>query len=432
MDFTDNKGEAVASGNGLGNADRANALRRTQHAVRAAITAVTLVNPQSTEELSKREQSARDFTHSVQGRIVIALHQYLYSQGVFVLRSDLSKALAQPEQQQFLARLADEFEITNRAVRLAADIGSISLAEKQKAMTALYEIEAKCADAHGDRRALEGAAVSLQKSIRAWPGQPRFIGLAILAFIGCGALYARSYPFGLTLLAIAVLLGASRLRAFERSKREVLARIIQANGQFESLVTDEISERPVFSKGEDRAKVKATALGVISAITATTALIFGVQRGAADVSHSARQQAAANSSGQSAPAATLRANEPMPAFEWLIGKAPSAVVDDPRFRAAFSRVGPKEWRRISERLDVSDASGIQLKNGFYFAEGCKAHFCGSDIAAFAIDASTGKGDVLYRTTFDQPLGKSITRTFSWANMPSSATPLAPWAALNNM
>jgi hypothetical protein len=30
------------------------------------------------------------------------------------------------------------------------------------------------------------------------------------------------------------------------------------------------------------------------------------------------------------------------------------------------------------------------------------------------------------------LGKSITRTFSWANMPSSATPLAPWAALNNM
>jgi hypothetical protein len=133
------------------------------------------------------------------------------------------------------------------------------------------------------------------------------------------------------------------------------------------------------------------------------------------------------SAAQAGDAPRPSASASAPDFKWIAGKLPSDVASDSRFRAAFNEMRPNEWRRIVERLGVGDASGVTLQNGYYFAEACKPHACGTDYAAFAIDAATGKGDVMYRATVDEASGKSITRSFAWPELPIAATPLAAWA-----
>ncbi|MCE4540880.1 MULTISPECIES: hypothetical protein [unclassified Caballeronia] len=116
--------------------------------------------------------------------------------------------------------------------------------------------------------------------------------------------------------------------------------------------------------------------------------------------------------------------------KWMVGKLPSEVVGDQRFRKAFNELRPNEWKRIVERFGASDIAGVQLKDGFYFASGCKQHACSSDLAAFAISASTGEGSVMYRATVNEATGKTVTRSFSPPDTPIERTPLAAWAKEN--
>jgi uncharacterized protein YecT (DUF1311 family) len=46
---------------------------------------------------------------------------------------------------------------------------------------------------------------------------------------------------------------------------------------------------------------------------------------------------------------------------------------------------------------------------------------------FAINASMGKGDLIFRETVDYTTGKTVVRSFVWSDLPLESTPLAEWA-----
>ncbi|MDR5809842.1 hypothetical protein [Caballeronia sp. LZ019] len=386
----------------------------------------------SWDSTSKREQAAREFADLVKRRVIAALHDYLLSHGVYVRRQELGKALVLEECRTLLQELSLQFDSVGKAIGLAQDLGSISLGEKEKAMAALYEIESRFAEAKGQRGELKSGAVSLQRNIKAWPTPPSFIGAFCLALLGCAFLVARSYPFGLVLIAIASWLGFRRPRQFETTKREVIGRISAAEQAFDSLVTQEISPRSTLSNTQDMTRAKAVILSAIIAVVALAAASYGVfNKPPGD--QATNLTSAAHDDLQRHGTADERALErSVSNFSWLVGKMPWGVVKDKRFRSAFNHVPANEWKTIADRLAVTDAGGIQFRNGYYFAEGCKAHFCGSDLAAFAINAATGRGIVIYKAAWDQPAGKSVTRRFLWPDTPIELTPLAEWATSNGL
>jgi hypothetical protein len=71
-----------------------------------------------------------------------------------------------------------------------------------------------------------------------------------------------------------------------------------------------------------------------------------------------------------------------------------------------------------------------VKDGYIVGEGCKAHACASDNAAFAINEATGKGDIVFRETVDATAGKSLAKYVTWKDLPFDATPLADWFKAN--
>jgi hypothetical protein len=66
-----------------------------------------------------------------------------------------------------------------------------------------------------------------------------------------------------------------------------------------------------------------------------------------------------------------------------------------------------------------------VKNDYIVGEGCKAHSCASDAAAFTINVSTGKGDLILRET-DHATGQVARKAFAWSELPLDSTPLAGW------
>lgn len=115
--------------------------QRTSRPIGSVVAGSHRIDSANTERLSKREQATLDFVLMVQNRTSAALVRYFISHGVHVAPDDLSEAVTLQEHQPFLETLSREFEVTTKAIRLALDIGSISLAEKEKAMLAVYEIE---------------------------------------------------------------------------------------------------------------------------------------------------------------------------------------------------------------------------------------------------------------------------------------------------
>ncbi|POR51062.1 uncharacterized protein DUF4236 [Paraburkholderia eburnea] len=179
-------------------------IRRTSTPVRSVVAGSSRIDSASIERLSKREQAARDFVAQVQARTTDALLQYFFSHGVYVRRDDIAEAVTLEEHQGFLETLTREFEATTKAVRLAVDIGSISLAEKEKAMLAVYEIERKCAANLGGSGQLADEAVSLTRTIQAWPSPPNFIAQFLLSLLASLLIFLGSIPVGLVLLVVAL------------------------------------------------------------------------------------------------------------------------------------------------------------------------------------------------------------------------------------
>lgn len=403
--------------------------QRTSRPISSIVACSSRIDPVTTERLSKREQATQDFVQMVQARTSTALQQYFVSHGVYVAAGDLSDAVTLEEHQPVLETLSREFEVTAKAIRLALDIGSISLAEKEKAMSAVYEIERKCAEHHGAHGELGTASSALLSAVRAWPKPPAFMAPILAGLFGCFIL-ARNVPVGLILVCFALAYGGYRALTFMRRKAAVAAAIDQANQRFESLLNVEVTPRPTVTAGRDLVSLKAAGFGALILVAAIYALVV-----------SPRQSTEKNSAPVEAATteATVAATAPVPAvasrsgtaFNWLVGKYPSDVVNDRRFRAAFNGISRADWGKISERLAVTNAGGIQSKDGYLVASGCMAHFCNSDQAAFAISEVTGKGDLVFS---EAPASSHdpVVKGFQWPELPISGTPLVDWARENGM
>ncbi|MGF6871438.1 DUF4236 domain-containing protein [Paraburkholderia sp. MM5477-R1] len=166
--------------------------RRNSHGTSASIGTGYM----NTENLSKREQATQEFVYKVQSRTTNALRQYFISHGVYVEDDDIGDAVTLEEHQPFLNTLAHDLALTTKAIKLAVDIGTVSLAEKEKAMLAVYEMEHKCAAAHGPRGELQAAASALLARVQACPSAPGFVGPLFAALLGCFLMAVLGVPWG--------------------------------------------------------------------------------------------------------------------------------------------------------------------------------------------------------------------------------------------
>ncbi|MEX3930067.1 DUF4236 domain-containing protein [Paraburkholderia sp. BR10936] len=423
------RGRVTASipGTGIRYTHNVNA-RRTANPVRSVVAGSSRFDSASTTQLSKREQAARDFVAQVQSRTTDALLQYFFSHGVYVRRDDLSEAVLLEEHQAFLETLGREFEATTKAIKLAVDIGSISLAEKEKAMLAVYEIEGKCTAHLGEHGQLANEAIFLANAVASWPKSPNFVGPLAIGLLTSLFILMGSIPIGLVFLVVAFGYGWHSLKSFKKKSAAANESLEAANARFDSLLATEISPRPTLAVTDDFVGTKAAGFGAVTIVLA----MFAVYQS----SHGVHQDAVASSGTELAAAsaasvtAATQGDAQHSDFGWLLGKSPHDVVGDKRFRAAFSHVSRADWKKFVDRITVSSASGIYEKDGYIMGEGCKPHECVSDNAAFAINAATGKGDIVFRETADASTGKSASKVVTWKDLPLESTPLADWLKAN--
>lgn len=402
--------------------------RRSPNPVRSVVAGSSPIDSAGTERLSKREQAARDFVAQVQARSSDALLQYFFSHGVYVRRDELSEAVTLEEHQGFLQTLSRDFEATTKALKLAVDIGSISLAEKEKAMLAVYEIERKCAANLGERGGLADEAVSLANAVASWPKSPNFIGPLVVGLLSSLIIVAGGIPIGLIILAVAFVYGWLSFASFKKRRAAASAALGVANARFDSLLETEISPRPTPAVAEDFTRTKAVALSAIGVAIAVFAAYQGNRDSQKDPVLVSGTDAAVTSA--SSENAQMQGDSSHSDFAWLIGKAPYDVVGDKRFRAAFGHISRGDWKKIVDRLTVSSAGGIYEKDGYIVGDGCKPHACASDDAAFAINEATGKGEIVFRETDDASAEKSVAKAVTWKNRPLQSTPLIDWLKAN--
>lgn len=398
--------------------------QRTSRPIGSVVAGSSRIDPANTERLSKRERATQDFVLMVQNRTSAALVRYFISHGVHVAADDLSEAVTLEEHQPFLETLSREFEVTTRAIRLALDIGSISLAEKEKAMPAVYEIERKCAEQQGALGDLGTASSTLLSTVHTWPKPPALIAPLVVGLVGCFIL-AYSVPAGLLLAAAALVYGGYNAVTFMRRKEVIAAAIDNANQWFDSLLKVEVTPRPALKVRNDFVPLKAVGAGAVILLAGAYALLVPSRQ--SNTQLGAPVQAAASADAPAAETAPVpTASRPDAAFSWLVGKYPSDVVNDRRFRAAFRGISRSDWAKIAERLTVTEAAGIQSKDGYLVGSGCMAHSCSSDQAAFAISEATGKGDFVLTET-PSSSSNAIVRTYQWPGLPIDKTPLVNWA-----
>ncbi|MGF6976541.1 hypothetical protein QFZ94_004991 [Paraburkholderia sp. JPY465] len=400
---------------------------RTSRPVSSVVSGSSSLDADVTERLSKRERETQDFVQKVRSRTSTALVDYFFSHGVYVHEDDLSEAVTLEEHQGFLESLAPEFEATTNAVRLAADIGSISLAEKEKAMRAVYEIEERCADRHGERAELSEAASALLSAVRSWPSTPSLGSPLVVALLGSFITYAANLWAGLGLTALAFLYGASNVSRYKRMRTAALAAIDPTTQRFNSLLTAEVTPRPSLLTGEDCVIPKAVGAGGVVLVATLFAVVMHFTHPTGLGAHPTDGDAPETSVSAS-PSTEMQRSQRTQAeseFSWLAGKSPSDVVNDSRFKAAFRNVSRVEWKKISERLAVSHVAIVQSKDGFLVGEGCMKQGCDSNKAAFAINESTGKGDLIVMETPSSSNSPTFA-TYQWRNMPVAQTPLADW------
>lgn len=403
--------------------------RRNSHGTSAS-TGSEYMN---TDNLSKREQATQDFVYKVQSRTTNALRQYFISHGVYVEDDDIGEAVKLEAFQPFLNTLAHDLALTTKAIKLAVDIGTVSLAEKEKAMLAVYEMEHKCAAAQGPRGELQTAASALMARVRAWPSAPGFVGPLFAGLLGCFLMDVLSVPVGLGLTGFALAYGGYKTLSFLRKKSVSSQAIKEANEWFQSKLTVEVTPRPAVRSSKDYIALKAAASAAVTAAAVIYTIIVHPHHPAPSGNGeqaTLQSTTTADSSNGVMPAAatatTMNTGHPVPDFGWLVGKNPSDVVNDKRFRSAFNGVSRADWKKIAERLAVVNSSGIQLQDGYLVAQGCKEHECSTEQAAFAVNATSGKGVMLVKQTSNSSGNASI-KIFQWPDLRVGVTPLSSWA-----
>lgn len=197
-------------------------------------------------------------------------------------------------------------------------------------------------------------------------------------------------------------------------------------------MTKEISARPAIRDTNDNVRSTAWLLVGIVLVLAVASTLYhlgAIDRAVSGSTSSPDVDSASSSATpkllSGTPGLAEQAQRSIVQFDWMIGKNPYEVLNDRRFKNAFKGISRNEWKKITDLIAV--ASKITFQNGYYVGSGCKAHMCGSDMAAFAISKATGRGDMTYQETVDFNSNKTAVRNFSWPDIPIASTPLADWA-----
>ncbi|HKR41800.1 MAG TPA: hypothetical protein VJU59_19370, partial [Paraburkholderia sp.] len=192
----------------------------------------------------KREQANEEFLEKLHGRTTGALLKYFFSHGICVDKFELNKAAKLPDHQAVFAQLEPQLSQVNEAVKLLNDIGSLSLSAKEKAMRAVYEVEARLAESHGHIQGLESAIATLVTANEAAPQKPKLWPYAVW---GSLFLVATVWVHPAIVIALAVYgVGFTKYRQFRKRKAQSDQRILDANVQFDQVVLSEITPRNEF------------------------------------------------------------------------------------------------------------------------------------------------------------------------------------------
>jgi hypothetical protein len=191
--------------------------------------------------MSRRDQANEEFLERLKGRTARAVQQYFFSHGICVSRFDVRRAMRLPGHEGTFAALTPCFAQVNEAISLLSDIGSLSLASKEKSMRAVYEIEARLAERVGTVEGIETAVARIGVALRAVPDKPKhwpfvFWGtaLVLMAFV--------AWQWAL-LGAIVYAAGVSQLLTYRKRKAAADRSLAEANAMFDAVTALEMTPR---------------------------------------------------------------------------------------------------------------------------------------------------------------------------------------------
>lgn len=189
----------------------------------------------------KREQANEEFLAKLHGRTTGALLKYFFSHGVCVDKFELNKAVQLAEHRAVFAELDSQLAQVNEAVNLLNDIGTLSLNAKEKAMRALYDVEASLAARHGQVQGLERAIARLVAAKEAAPRKPKLWPYVVwgTVFVACALIAHGLAAIGIVIYAIAV----GKYQQFKKRRALSDRRIQDANRDLDQVVISEITPR---------------------------------------------------------------------------------------------------------------------------------------------------------------------------------------------
>jgi hypothetical protein len=189
----------------------------------------------------KRELANEEFLDTLRRRSSRAIQNYFFSHGVCVDKADFTRAIAMPEHRDVFSPLESPFAQINEAASLLVDIGSLSLPAKEKAMRAIYAVEARLMEFRGPVEHLglaiaqvHAAQEAVPQKPKAWPYAVGGSAFMLLAFVAVAW----------TIVGVIIYsVGAGKLYAYKRRKSLADEALREANATFDQLAMSEVTAR---------------------------------------------------------------------------------------------------------------------------------------------------------------------------------------------
>lgn len=145
--------------------------------------------------LGVRAQANADFADNLEERLRKAVMQYFWSHGTYVKSNNIFRALEHIEDQVLASDLQPHVEKIKTAFRLYRDVGSITAANKEKVMCALYALEERLNAALGEERGIEEGLERLKYAYSRIPSKHprRMVLFSLLVTFFCGWIVATPF-----------------------------------------------------------------------------------------------------------------------------------------------------------------------------------------------------------------------------------------------
>ncbi|WDZ97329.1 DUF4236 domain-containing protein [Herbaspirillum sp. WKF16] len=193
---------------------------------------------------TKREVENETFATNLWQRRRAAISSYFLSHGILVGMDDVDSALSMQPHDAVFAGLTPQFSETTEAMQLLQDIGSLSLAAKEKAMKALYVIENTLDGARGTASGISEGLQDLNIATQSTPQAPKFwayvFWVIVLGFFSLGAPQFAVVPI--------IVLCVGLYKKSQYKKKLVLSNeaVVKANAKLDQLIEHELTSRKYF------------------------------------------------------------------------------------------------------------------------------------------------------------------------------------------